>query len=171
MLSRQKTLGTEDPYCIADAFGEKRPMTSKKMILITLLCSCGASEPQEQPKPAIVEPPLPETKTPEPEVDDDLKDADKLEGTIDIDEIMQLGVRTHEAKEKLADMHRVVIFLECMERRTGKKLVGADLERHIRRNSKHSQACKKEFSQLSEEQIAERVQGSIDDFERSQDGN
>ena len=148
----------------------------KRLAILTLiLCCCGVPDPQGEVEPATREPTLPQTKAPEPEIaggdiDEDIKAADKEEGVrpIDVEEIMEIGVRTHEAEEQLAGMHKVVVFLECIKQSTGRDDIdGAAMARHIKRNTKHARHCKKKVAGMSNEEIAAEANAWIAKDERS----
>jgi len=140
----------------------------KRLSILILLSACGPSGPEEYPEPAVREAPPLETKTPEPDIDEDFKAADRLEGTLDVEEIMELGVDMHEAKEQLSGMHKVVVFLECLKESTGKDDIdGPEMERHVVRNTKHARRCKKKLANMADEEIADEANAWIGKRERS----
>ncbi len=79
------------------------------------------------------------------------------EGAEMAEELLTLGGDIRDAERELAEASAPVFFLECLERRTGKKVNGAVMERHIRRNTKEAQACKAGYAEMSESERADYV--------------
>ncbi len=68
-------------------------------------------------------------------------------------DLLRLGREQYIAEQKLSDMYSVVFVLECLERRTGKRVDGDLMEWHIRRNTKAWRECRKDFQSMDPKQL------------------
>jgi len=74
----------------------------------------------------------------------------------------EMGRETERLYQELDPMAKTTVFMYCLERETGEEMRGPDLERHIRRNSKESQVCKKELTSMTDEAIREKAMAFVE---------
>ena len=85
-------------------------------------------------------------------------------GIVEVSESMyELGRETERLYQELDPMAKTVVFMECLEEQTGKPMRGPDLERHIRRNTKESQACRKRLIAMSDDEIREHAMKRVEE--------
>jgi hypothetical protein len=96
---------------------------------------------------------------PTPEIDPEPK-----RGIVEVaDSMYELGRKTERLYQELDPMAKTVVFMECLEEKTGKHMRGPDLERHIKRNSKESQACRKRLIAMSDDEIREHAMKRVEE--------
>lgn len=127
-----------------------------------LLLACGrevVDPPPQVEVPVEIEeepPPPPPPDLGVPKTDDLVKKAYELGQQTE-----RIKQQTAEAEARLEDMSRVVAFIHCLERRTGKKIRGDDgtLERYMR--GKHGRACRTEVMDMTSGEVSKHVAGTI----------
>ena len=104
-------------------------------------------------------------KTPEPDPTPEIDPTPEPERGIDdiASSMYELGRKTERLYQELDPMAKTVVFMECLEEKTGKPMRGPDLERHIKRNSKESQACRKRLIAMSDDEIREYAMKHVEE--------
>lgn len=133
----------------------------KRIILLFALCSCSTSDPQsknQNPSQTASEELVMPDADPAPDSDEGLRYEDRHEGTVDVEEIMHLGVQMHEAQEQLDDVHRIAVFLDCLRKSTGNHDINvSDMVVHFELNTKHAKRCKRKISKMSDDEITQKA--------------
>jgi len=133
------------------AFGACNSLDSQDAIPETQEDLAGVGDtpvPAKAPKP-----------DPTPEIDPEPKP-----DPVELGESMyELGRETERIYQELDPMAKTVVFMDCLEEQTGKDVRGPDIERHIKRNSKESQACRKKLVAMSDDDIRQYAMKRVED--------
>lgn len=84
-------------------------------------------------------------------------------------QIKEFNRQKAETKKEGVGLGRVMLFVGCLERRTGKDIRGDDgtLERYMR--GKHGRACKKELSEKTDDEVWDETQKVIEESNAEKD--
>ena len=128
-------------------------------------CSLGTRDeiPETQEDLADADEASTVAKAPEPDPKPEI-DPEPERGIVEVaDSMYELGRETERLYQELDPMAKTVVFMECLEEQTGKHMRGPDLERHIKRNSKESQACRKRLVAMSDDEIRQHAMKRVEE--------